>query len=348
MLRSAFDYNLPQELIAQAPLPQRRDSRLLCLDGLTARINDRLFEDFLQLLQPGDVVVLNDSRVLPARLFGSKATGGRVEIMAERVLARDRFLAQLRVSKPPPPSTVITTRGGTALEVLGRRGDFFELRLSNGGDIVELMEREGQLPLPPYITRSPGAEDVARYQTVFAREPGAVAAPTAGLHFDEQLLQAMASIGIDVGYVTLHVGAGTFQPVRTEHVEDHHMHAEVVRVTPALCDQVKAARARGGRVVAVGTTVVRSLESASSGGEIAPYDGETRLFISPGYRFASVDAMLTNFHLPESTLLMLVCAFGGYQSVMRAYEHAVQARYRFFSYGDAMFVTPHPAVLRRQ
>lgn len=346
MLRLAFSYDLPPDLIAQTPLPQRSASRLLCLDGQTGAVEDRAFTDLPGLLRAGDVLVLNDTRVMRARLRGVKETGGRVEVMSERILGPDRLLAQVRTSKPLRPGMRLQVGRGSELEVVGRCGEFYDLRLTDGRSVAEFLDAEGELPLPPYINRTVSDVDDARYQTVFAREIGAVAAPTAGLHFDAPMLAAIEQQGVDIAYVTLHVGAGTFQPVRSERLDDHRMHRERVRVSSAACEQLRRARDAGGRVIAVGTTAVRSLEAASQDGTLRPFDGETELFIRPGYRFASVDALITNFHLPESTLLMLVCAFGGYASVMTAYHHAIRQRYRFFSYGDAMFVLPHPAVLR--
>lgn len=337
MRLSDFRYDLPPELIAQYPTERRGDSRLLYLDGCDGRLEDRSFADLPQLLRPGDLLVFNDTRVIPARMFGHKQSGGRVEILIERLLAPDRALAQVRASKAPRPGGVI--RVGTAeLVVVRRQEDLFELRCPDT-DLTALMEQEGHMPLPPYIQRPDGKQDEERYQTVYARRPGAVAAPTAGLHFDREMLQRLADSGVENAWVTLHVGAGTFQPVRTERLEEHVMHREQVEVPEEVCAKVEAARARGGRVIAVGTTSVRSLEAAAAEGELRPFRGDTQLFIRPGYRFRCVDAMLTNFHLPESTLLMLVTAFGGYEPVMAAYRHAVEQRYRFFSYGDAMFLT---------
>jgi S-adenosylmethionine:tRNA ribosyltransferase-isomerase len=343
MRRSDFHYDLPPALIAQHPLPQRSASRLLCVDGVTGTLRDRQVADFPQELRAGDLLVFNDTRVIPARLHGRKQSGGAVEILVERVLDEVRVLAQLRASKTPRAGSVITLAGGmVCVEVEGRQGEFFRLRFLGGQPAAEVLEAYGEIPLPPYIGRTPAPADRERYQTVFARDPGAVAAPTAGLHFDEPLLEAVRKRGVEFGYVTLHVGAGTFQPVRVEDLSGHHMHAERVTVSPRLCEQVAAARARGGRVIAVGTTVVRSLESAAGAAGVEPFAGETRLFIKPGFRFRGVDGLFTNFHLPESTLLMLVCAFGGFENVMRAYAHAVRERYRFFSYGDAMWLTPAP------
>jgi S-adenosylmethionine:tRNA ribosyltransferase-isomerase len=339
--RSDFRFDLPPELIAQRPLPERGASRLLTLDGPTGALRDLAFADLTELLRPGDLLVLNDTRVIPARLFGRKESGGRVEVLVERLCAADEALVHVRASKPPRPGTRLQLEGGEALEVLGREGDLFRLRALDA-DLPTLMEHHGHMPLPPYIERPDEAADKERYQTVYARRAGAVAAPTAGLHFDEGILERLTERGVESVHVTLHVGAGTFQPVRAERLDEHVMHAEWLEVSEAVCERVRATRAAGGRVVAVGTTCVRSLESAAQGGGIAPLVGETRLFIRPGYRFRVVDAMITNFHLPESTLLMLVCAFAGYEAVMAAYRHAVEARYRFFSYGDAMFLTRHP------
>lgn len=337
MQRSDFSFDLPAELIAQVPLPERAASRLLHLDAAGA-IADRRFRDLADLLRPGDLLVLNDTRVIPARLLGRKASGGRVEVLVERLLGPHRVLAQVRASKTPRDGARLHLEGPIEAAVIGREEEFFVLELQGDADVLTLLERHGHMPLPPYISRPDGTADRERYQTVFAREPGAVAAPTAGLHFEADFLEALAAAGVDIAYVTLHVGAGTFQPLRVDRLEDHRMHAERVDVGAAACAKVAAAREHGGRVVAVGTTVVRSLETAARSGRLEPFAGDTRLFITPGFEFRVVDALITNFHLPESTLLMLVCAFGGYEPVMRAYRHAVEQRYRFFSYGDAMFV----------
>lgn len=339
MRRSDFHYELPQELVAQYPLPERGASRLLCLDGVKEGIEDRSFGALPELLRPGDLLVFNDTRVIAARLLGTKPSGGKVEVLVERMLDEHRVLAHVRASKPPKPGGRLLLEGQLQVTVLERHGDLFELRFERSEPVSRILEDVGRIPLPPYISRPAEASDRERYQTVYASRPGAVAAPTAGLHFDRPMLERLEAMEVESAFVTLHVGAGTFQPVRVEDIEQHVMHAERVEVSTAVCEKVRAARARGGRVVAVGTTAVRSLEGASQGGEIEPFAGETRLFINPGYRFRSVDALITNFHLPESTLLMLVCAFGGYGHVMAAYRHAVTARYRFFSYGDAMFVT---------
>jgi len=338
MKRSDFHYHLPQELIAQRPLARRGASRMLCLDGLGSQVSDRHFTDLPDLLSPGDLLVFNDTRVMRARLFGRKETGGRVEILVERLLGPDLVLAHVRSSNPPKAASRLWLDSGEALECLGREGDLFRLR-DQDGDFPALMERRGHIPLPPYIQRPDEAADQERYQTLYARRLGAVAAPTAGLHFDAEMLARLADMGVESAHVTLHVGAGTFQPVRVENLDEHPMHAEWLEVDEAVVAQVEACRARGGRVVAVGTTSVRSLETAAAGGSLAPFRGETRLFIRPGYRFRVVDILITNFHLPESTLMMLVAAFSGYPAIMTAYHHAVEQGYRFFSYGDAMFLT---------
>jgi S-adenosylmethionine:tRNA ribosyltransferase-isomerase len=296
-----------------------------------------MFVDLPDLLQPGDLLVFNDTKVIPARMYGQKQTGGKVEVLVERLLDSNRVLAHLRSSKSPKPGVVITI-GDTELEVLGRQGDLFEL-ISHDRALMELMDEHGHMPLPPYIQRDDENLDLDRYQTIYAERPGAVAAPTAGLHFDQDMLQRLEQMGVESARVTLHVGAGTFQPVRVQNLDEHKMHSELVEVSQEVCDQVAATRQRGGRVVAVGTTSVRSLEAASVDGELKPFSGETQLFLRPGSRFNTVDAMLTNFHLPESTLLMLVSAFAGYDHMMAAYRHAVEQKYRFFSYGDAMFIT---------
>lgn len=343
MRRADFFYSLPEELIADRPLPRRGASRMLALDGATGALADLAFDDLGSLVRPGDLLVLNDTRVLPARLRGRKASGGACELLLERLLDERRFLAQARASKGLKPGARIALPGGATAVALARHGDLHELELDR--EALPYFEAEGSVPLPPYVAREPDAADRERYQTVYAEVPGAVAAPTAGLHFDRAMLSALERSGVASARVTLHVGAGTFMPLRAETLEGHRMHAERIRVPPACVEAVAAARARGGRVVAVGTTVVRALESAAAGGALASCDGETGLFIRPGYRFRVVDALLTNFHLPESTLLVLVSAFAGREPVLAAYHHAIAARYRFFSYGDAMFVTPDPAAL---
>ncbi|HQR49100.1 MAG TPA: tRNA preQ1(34) S-adenosylmethionine ribosyltransferase-isomerase QueA [Steroidobacteraceae bacterium] len=343
MLRAEFHYELPDELIARHPTARRSDSRLLRLDGSNGRVADHNVADLPRLLRAGDLMVFNDTRVVPARMFGRKASGGRVEMLLERVLGNKRALVQLRSSKPPASDSAIHLPGDVEARVAGRSGEFWLVEFDS--DPGAVFERHGEMPLPPYLRRPVEDDDRERYQTVYAREPGAVAAPTAGLHFDEGLLAACREAGIHSARVTLHVGAGTFQPVRVDDVREHRMHAERVDVPDATCAAVRACRERGGRVVAIGTTSVRALESAASGGALAPFQGDTRLFITPGFRFRVVDALVTNFHLPESTLLMLVCAFAGREHVLAAYRHAVAARYRFFSYGDAMLVEPDPAAL---
>ena len=340
MKKSDFHFDLPPELIAQAPLPQRSASRLLVVDVAARQFADRRFTDLVDYLRPGDLLVFNDTRVLPARLFGRKDSGGAVEILIERVLGAHEARAQLGVSKKPKAGGRILLDDGTPVTVLGREGEFFLLRFECPEPLEKLLARLGRMPLPPYIEREAGAEDLERYQTVYARAPGAVAAPTAGLHFDEALLGRLQDHGVDLGYVTLHVGAGTFQPVRAERVDEHVMHREWLNVGAELVAKIRRTRERGGRVVAVGTTVVRALESALRDGEVQPFAGETQIFIFPGYRIRSIDALITNFHLPESTLLMLVSALAGRELMLDAYRHAVAQRYRFFSYGDAMLILP--------
>jgi S-adenosylmethionine:tRNA ribosyltransferase-isomerase len=341
MRRTDFDYSLPDELIAQTPLSQRSASRLLCLDAAAGRWSDRMMRELPQLLAPGDLLVFNDTRVVPARLAGRKQSGGRVEILLERPLPGRRALVQMRASKPARAGTRILTAGGE-LVVGARAGDLWELTLP--APALAFFEQHGTVPLPPYIVRSADAADRERYQSLLARVPGAVAAPTASLHFDAPLLEALAARGIARALVTLHVGAGTFQPVRADELEQHVMHAEWYEVDAATVAAVRAAHAAGRRVVAVGTTVARALESAAAGGELVPGAGDTALFVRPGYRFRVIDALLTNFHLPQSTLLMLVAAFAGRELALAAYAHAVRERYRFFSYGDAMLVSPAPGV----
>ncbi len=339
MLRSDFHFDLPPELIAQQPPAERGDSRLLALDGTDGRLQDARFDDLPGFLRAGDLLVFNDTRVIPARLHGIKAgSGGRVEVLVERILDARRVLAHLRASKSPKPGTRLWLEQAVGAVVLGRAGELYELGFEDARPVPAILDAHGHIPLPPYIDRPDAPADAERYQTVYARAPGAVAAPTAGLHFTPAMLERLAAAGIGRAFVTLHVGAGTFQPVRTEHISEHRMHAESVEVSAGTVAAVAAARARGARVVAVGTTAVRSLESAAACGELRPFAGDTDIFITPGYRFRVVDALVTNFHLPESTLLMLVSALAGHAQVMAAYRHAVAARYRFFSYGDAMFV----------
>ncbi|WP_295386249.1 tRNA preQ1(34) S-adenosylmethionine ribosyltransferase-isomerase QueA [uncultured Thiodictyon sp.] len=337
MKRSDFHFDLPPELIAQRPLAQRSASRLLALDGDDSPPRDLLFTDLPGLLRPDDLLVFNNTRVMRARLFGHKDTGGAVEVLIERLLGANEALAQTRAAKALKPGRLIQLAGGERLEMLGRDGDLFRLRALDR-PFPELMEAQGHLPLPPYIERPDDDADAERYQTVFGTRVGAVAAPTAGLHFDQALLERLAALGVARTEVTLHVGAGTFQPVRVEDLDQHRMHAEWLEVSEDTCARIAATRAAGGRVIAVGTTSVRSLESAAADGEIQPFRGDSRIFIRPGYRFRVVDAMITNFHLPESTLLMLVSAFCGVERIRAAYRHAIAQHYRFFSYGDAMFL----------
>lgn len=337
MKRTDFHYELPAELIAQVPLDQRSASRLLCFDRHSGQVSDRSFSDLPALLNAGDLLVFNNTEVIPARLYGTKASGGRVEILVERLLSKRQCLAQVRASKSPKPGGILILEDGSELQVLGREGGFFHLQVADG-DLMDLLQTLGHMPLPPYITREDTDRDRRRYQTVFAETPGAVAAPTAGLHFDAALLEQLKGAGVQSTTLTLHVGAGTFQPVRVDDIEDHQMHAEWLDVPQSACDAIAATKARGGRVIAVGTTAVRSLETAAQGGSLEPYRGDSRIFIYPPYQFRVVDAMITNFHLPESTLLMLVSAFAGREPTLAAYQHAINQRYRFFSYGDAMLV----------
>ena len=336
---SDFHFELPDELIARYPLSERSASRLLCLDGLSGQLDHRQFRDLPGLLQPGDLLVFNNTRVIPARLFVRKETGGQVEVLVERVTGTHEIIAHVRASKALKDGQRVALEDGTTLRMTGRSEALFHLTCESDEPVLDVLERIGHMPLPPYVDRPDESTDRERYQTVYARESGAVAAPTAGLHFDQPTLQALADRGVESTFVTLHVGAGTFQPVRVDRIEEHVMHSEVVHVPEDTVAAVNRTRARGGRVVAVGTTSVRSLESASRGGQLRAFRGETDIFIHPGYRFQTVDALITNFHLPESTLIMLVSAFAGYDNVMAAYRQAVAERYRFFSYGDAMFLT---------
>jgi S-adenosylmethionine:tRNA ribosyltransferase-isomerase len=337
MRLSDFDYELPDELIAQLPAEQRSLSRMLHVDGANGEIADRQFLDLPSLLRAGDLLVFNNTRVMAARLHGQKDTGGKVEILIERVIEPTRCLAHVRASKSPKVGSTLLVEDAQ-INMVARHDNLFELQLESAGDFYQLMESHGHMPLPPYIDRDDGADDEERYQTVFAKEMGAVAAPTAGLHFDDAMLNTLSEMGVEQAEVTLHVGAGTFQPVKTENLDEHIMHSEWLSVSEETVEKIKACKARCGRVVAVGTTSVRSLETAAKEGELKPYQGDTRMFIRPGYQFQVVDLLLTNFHLPQSTLLMLVSAFAGYENIMRAYRHAVEQRYRFFSYGDAMLL----------
>ncbi len=332
-----FLYELPPELIAQKPLAERSSSRLLCLSDPPGDYRETRFAELNGVLKRGDLLVLNDTRVVPARLFGKKASGGRLEILLERVLDSEQALVQVRSSRSPRPGSVLMLDGGLSARVVSREGTFFILKFDRPVD--QILQAHGHVPLPPYIDRPDQPADRDRYQTVYAQVPGAVAAPTAGLHFDRPLLQALEESGIEIAQLTLHVGAGTFHPVRQAQLDTGRLHAEFAEVSDAVCQAVAAARSRGGRIVAVGTTVVRALEAAARSGGLRPFRGDTDLFITPGFRFAVVDAMITNFHLPGSSLLMLVCAFRDRQEVLAAYAHAIRERFRFFSYGDAMFLT---------
>ncbi|THB72034.1 MAG: tRNA preQ1(34) S-adenosylmethionine ribosyltransferase-isomerase QueA [Gammaproteobacteria bacterium] len=341
-----FTYNLPTELIAQEPLSDRSKSRLLTVNRDTKEVADKNFAQIIEYLRPNDLLIFNNTRVINARMFGQKETGGKIEVLVERVIDSHTVLAHLKSSKAPKAGAKLTLEGKLDVTVLGRQGQNGELfHLGFGGEIpvLEILEQYGHVPLPPYIERDDRESDKSRYQTVFATEPGAVAAPTAGLHFDDEIITQISELGVEICYVTLHVGAGTFQPVRVDDVKDHKMHSEIVEVNEEVCEQIAKAKAAGGRVIAVGTTVVRSLESAAKNGVLSPYSDETDIFIYPGFDYKVVDALLTNFHLPASTLLMLVSAFTGpgvegKQLIMNAYEHAVAEKYRFFSYGDAMFI----------
>jgi len=332
---SDFDFDLPQELIAQTPLPERSASRLLHVDG--AQLHDRAFADIVDQLSAGDLLVFNDTRVLKARFFGVKETGGKVEVLVERVLDTRTVHAQVRASKSPPAGTVIRLAESFDVVVGERAGEFYTLSFPD--DVFELIDTYGRLPLPPYIDHAADAFDEKRYQTVYAKTPGAVAAPTAGLHFDQALLDRLTAKGVQFAYVTLHVGAGTFQPVRTENLSEHKMHSEWYTISTVTVDAVRETKAAGGAVVAVGTTSLRALESASQSGTLQAGSADTALFITPGYTFKTINRLITNFHLPKSTLLMLVSAFAGYDAIHNAYAHAIAQRYRFFSYGDAMLLT---------
>jgi len=338
MKKSDFNYQLPEALIAQKPLAERNASRLFCMDRDTGQIADRQFIDFIELINERDLLVFNDTKVIPARLFGKKQSGGKVEILIERIWDDHHAIAHVRASKAAKAGTLIELDSGYSCEVLGRADDLFHLEFKGEQSLLTILEQIGHIPLPPYITREDDQSDLTRYQTVFAREAGAVAAPTAGLHFDQAMMEKLKVKGVQSAFVTLHVGSGTFQPVRVEDLSEHLMHKEYFAVPPETVTAVQQARARGGRAIAIGTTAVRALESASKNGQLEAGFGDTDLFITPGYQFKSVDAMLTNFHLPESTLLMLVSAFAGYEHIMNAYSHAIDQSYRFFSYGDAMFL----------
>ncbi|MGI2224644.1 tRNA preQ1(34) S-adenosylmethionine ribosyltransferase-isomerase QueA [Shewanella frigidimarina] len=337
-----FSFDLPDELIARYPTAQRNASRLLTLSGENSELADKKFTDLFNLINPGDLMVFNNTRVIPARLFGQKSTGGKLEILVERMLDDKRILAHVRSSKSPKVDTLIDLDGGYQMKMLARHDALFELELQSDKTILEVLEDVGHMPLPPYIDRPDEDTDKERYQTVYNQTPGAVAAPTAGLHFDDAMLADLKAKGVNIAFVTLHVGAGTFQPVRVDNVLEHKMHSEWANVSQEVVDLIAQTKAAGNRVVAVGTTSVRSLESAARASGDRPledFSGDTDIFIYPGFQFKVVDAMVTNFHLPESTLIMLLSAFAGYEAVMKAYQHAIKQKYRFFSYGDAMFVT---------
>ena len=335
---SDFDFHLPDELIAQFPAEQRRHSRMLHLDGRSGELRDRMFTEFADCVRAGDVLVFNDTRVIKARLFATKDSGGKVEVLLERILDERHALAMIRASHAPKPDSFLRVTQDSGLTVLARSNDLYKVRLEAEQPLLEWLDKHGSLPLPPYIGRVPGNIDESRYQTVYAAKPGAVAAPTAGLHFDEDMLAMLRDMGVKLAYVTLHVGAGTFQPVRVDDVREHQMHSEWYHVPQETVDAIAAAKAAGGRVLAVGTTSLRALESAAGQGALHSGYGETNLFILPGYEFRVVERLFTNFHLPKSTLFMLVCAFGGTLNMRRAYRHAVDECYRFFSYGDAMLI----------
>ena len=349
MRRTDFTFDLPEELIAQQPVAERTASRLLVLDGESGKIEDKIFTDLLHYLKAGDVLVFNNTQVIPARLHGKKASGGKVEVLVERIVDGQTALAHVRASKSPKPGTILIFEQDVTAEVTGRDGDLFVIsfKCDNGTSVLDILNMIGHMPLPPYIQRDDESFDQERYQTVYAEKAGAVAAPTAGLHFDNEMLQQLSDKGVEKIYVTLHVGAGTFQPVRVDDLKDHHMHKEWIELGEENCKKINIAKEQGRRIIAVGTTSVRCLESAAlfsgmfddTNAELKPYTGETDIFITPGYEFKVVDALVTNFHLSESTLLMLVSAFAGYENIKKAYQHAINEKYRFFSYGDAMFLT---------
>jgi len=333
---SDFDYDLPPELIAQFPQKRRTASRLLCVDPKVASIEHRQFVDVCDYICADDLLVLNNTKVIPARLFGQKESGGKIECLIERIINEQEALAHIRSSKSPKIGSKIILEEAFSATVIARKDDLFHLEIAGDKKWLDLLNNHGKIPLPPYIQRAPDESDLSRYQTVFAKHHGAVAAPTAGLHFDEAMLEKLQAKGVQIVYLTLHVGAGTFMPVRVDDLDNHIMHSEYMEVDQGAVEAIKACKKRGGRVVAVGTTVVRSLETASRDGALKPFQGDTQLFITPGFKFQCVDTLITNFHLPQSTLLMLVSAFAGYELTMKAYQEAVQERYRFFSYGDAM------------
>ncbi len=338
MQTNDFDFDLPDDLIAQFPMEQRAASRLLCLDGASGELRDRRFSELPQFLEAGDLLVMNDTRVIKARLFGKKESGGKVEVLVERVLDEHHVLAHIRASHGPKSGSKIVLNDAVVASVVERQGDLYRLRFEGEQTVLSVLEQHGHLPLPPYITRAADVPDEARYQTVYARYPGAVAAPTAGLHFDNEMIAKIKGMGVNIAYVTLHVGAGTFQPVRVDNIAEHKMHSELYHVLQETVDVINLTKQRGGRVMAVGTTSLRALESAAASGVLQAGQGDTNIFIFPGYRFKVVERLLTNFHLPKSTLLMLVSAFAGADNIRHAYRHAVEQRYRFFSYGDAMLI----------
>ncbi|MCK6262513.1 tRNA preQ1(34) S-adenosylmethionine ribosyltransferase-isomerase QueA [Vibrio sp. ZSDE26] len=347
---SDFHFELPDELIARYPTAERTASRLLHLDGMNGELNDRSFKDILDLVKPGDLMVFNNTRVIPARIFGRKESGGKLEVLVERVLDEKSILAHVRCSKSPKPGTklFLGENDEYQAEMVARQDALFEIKFSDDKSVLDILNDVGHMPLPPYIDRPDEDADKERYQTVYNQKPGAVAAPTAGLHFDDELLAQIKQKGVEFTYVTLHVGAGTFQPVKVDNINDHHMHAEYVEVPQEVVDAIAETKARGGRIIAVGTTSVRSLESAAQdavkkGTDLVPFFGDTEIFIFPGYEYQLVDCLVTNFHLPESTLIMLVSAFAGYDNTMAAYAHAVENNYRFFSYGDSMFINKKTA-----
>jgi S-adenosylmethionine:tRNA ribosyltransferase-isomerase len=335
---SDYDYALPEQQIARYPAEKRTESRLLAVDRATQQWADRQFIDLTHSLRPGDLLVMNNSKVMPARLYGHKSSGGKVEILIERLLGTNCALAHLRASKTPKNEQTIHLDSGDIIKVIGRQNDLFVIEALNQRSWMDIMEQTGEIPLPPYFHREAEAIDKERYQTVYAHNDGSVAAPTAGLHFDKPFLSNLQDLGIELAYLTLHVGAGTFQPVRTEQIREHQLHHEWIQVPDNVCHAITRTKERGGRVIAVGTTTVRSLETAAQSGSLQPFNGDSNLFIYPGYEFKVIDGLLTNFHLPQSSLLMLVAAFAGYETTMKAYEHAIAAQYRFYSYGDCMLI----------
>ena len=346
MLTSDFSYDLPGELIAKYPTVERTASRLLCLQGDSGAITHSFFLDICSQLRENDLLVMNDSKVIPARLFGYKETGGKVEIMLERITSTQEALVHIRASKSPKEKSKIIIGNNISLEVLTRVNDLYKVKFNNTPNIHTLLRQYGKVPLPPYLHREAQDLDLARYQTVYAKHLGSVAAPTAGLHFDEDLLQKIQHMGVELGYVTLHVGAGTFQAIRVDNIDAHKMHQELVTVSTEVCAKIQTTKAKGGRVIAVGTTTLRALETAALQGGLQAYFGDTAIFIKPGFSFNVVDALITNFHLPMTTLLILTCAFGGYEQILHAYQEAIQQKYRFYSYGDAMFIEKRKIPMR--